>query len=114
MPVRDSERCREIGDFGARQRVFFDPRDRGADQSAHRVDGREAGRSFRPATKAWPKTRSLRGRRVGIEAHVLAFWRPRRTDGTAIDVGRGDTHEKSAVEAAVAGTHSAKTSVGVE
>src|ERR1700736_4296019 len=94
--------------------MFFDTGNGGADQAAHRIDGRETRRAFRPAAQAGRESRAFRSCRASIEAHVLALGRARRTNGAAINVGGGNAHEKSPVEAPVAGAHRTKTRIGVE
>src|SRR4030081_3343958 len=94
--------------------MFFDAGNGGADQPAHRIDGRKPRGRFGPAAQTWPESCAFRRCRTGIEVHVLALGRARRTNGPAVDMRGGNGHEKSAVEAVVAGAHCAKTSVGGE
>src|SRR5260370_34453563 len=91
--------------------MFFDAGDGGTDQPAHRIDGRETRRAFRPAAQAGSESRAFRRRRAGIEAHVLALWRTRRTNRAAVDMGGSNAHEKSPVEAAGAGAHCPKRKI---
>jgi hypothetical protein len=94
--------------------MFFYTRDRRSDEPARRIDGGEAGRPLGPAAQAGSESRTFRSRRARIKSHVLALRRTHRTNGPAIDAGRGDPNEELTVEAAVAGAHSAKTSVGLQ
>src|SRR5476649_1278840 len=72
---------------------------------AHRV-GRAApegefGRALRAAAQAGPEACFLGGRGGGEVAAVLELGRAGRADRPAVDAGRGDAYENSAVETCV-------------
>ena len=87
-------------------------------RAAHRVGGAapegEVGRDLGPAAQAGPEPRLLRGRGRGEEAAVLELGQARRADRPAVDAGRGDAHEHTAVEAGVVGLEGAVVGSAVE
>src|SRR5260370_27941038 len=114
MTIAHAQGCREVAQPWAGERVFFDTRDDRIRQPAGGVDRAQAGCAFRTAAQTRPVTGALGRRGARIKMHVLAFGRPRRADGPAVDSGRRYRDEKAAVETPIARSHRAVTGIGVE
>ena len=82
--------------------AVVDERQRAAHDRRRAEPRRRAGRRLRPAAQAGPEA-GVGGRgRTPVVAHVRGARARRRTDGPAVDAGRGDCHEEAAVEPRVA------------
>jgi hypothetical protein len=115
VPLADPEAISEPADVApVVEGTVLDEGKRPVDRIEGSPPDADVGRRFRPTTQARAITGLACRRRRGVENYILPLGRRRRTYRPAIDAGRLDRSEKTAVEAAIAGTYGLITGILID
>ena len=114
MAVAHAQLAGELAHAATVERAGADPVRRHPREPRHRIDDRPPGGQLRPAAEARPEAGPLGGG-GGIEEPAAVVVRyPGRTDGAAVDPGRGDADEEEPIEPGVPGVERALAGRGAE